>query len=426
VRRASAEAIARLGIDASDAVAELVAAMRDDDGAVRLGIGRAIKSTGRAGATRLRQMRDKAADAATKANLDVAIRLTDFATQEAAVPGLVAALGDKEDIVAQVAADTLGKLGDRAVDPLIEALKDKSPSVRRNAALALKELGGKAKKAVSPLIEALRNGDAATRPAAAAALGAMGVEGRPATSALIDGMLQGQDKGLRLSCAQALVQIDPDPKLAAPAFRKALRDEAVFRCAVEGLAKCGATAATELSDALKDKDAEVRQAAVEILGGLGAAARPALPALQEATRDSNARVAATARKALETIASARFVQLLNELRAKSDRPPVVQDPILMRVCQEHAKLMAKEKKPDPMPPKSPVERARDAGYPFATGGLFQIPARELNADTLFDSLVNGGAIEQLLKAEIRDIGIGIDSDGDQYYLAILFAGKAGK
>jgi HEAT repeat protein len=425
LRRAAADALAKLGPDAIDVLAELIAAMRDDDGAVRAGVGRAIKNTGRPGAAKLQGMLAKETDAAVKANLATALRLTTFGGKETTLPALIDALADKEDIVARAAAEMLGGLGESAVDPLVGALKDPNPSVRRHATLALKDIGATAKKAVPLLTEALNDADPATRQFAALALGKIGPGAKAATSGLVNGMLRDREKEVRQNCAKALLSVDPEPRLAAPAFRQALRDRAaaVVDSAIEGLTNLGAAAVNELSDALKDKDEEVRRAAVEILGNLGAAAKPALPALQDAARDSNARVAATAKKVLEKLYQARFLQLLNELRTKSDRRPLILDPILMRVTQDHAKLMAKEKRTDPKPLKQPAEQVRDAGFKFDTIGLFQLPARELNADMLYDALING-ARDLFLKPELSDIGIGIDADdANNYYIAILYAAK---
>ena len=68
-----------------------------------------------------------------------------------------------------LAAWILGKMEDsRAVEPLIEALGNEHPYIRKSAALALMEIG---KPAVEPLIEALKNEEANTRREAAFALG---------------------------------------------------------------------------------------------------------------------------------------------------------------------------------------------------------------------------------------------------------------
>jgi len=424
VRRAAAESLGRLTPDAVDALAELVAAMRDDDGAVRTGVGRAIKNTGRKGGAKLQALQALATDPAVKSNLATALRLTEFGAGKNTVPALVAALGDKEDIVARVAAETLGKLGEPALDPLIAALKEPMPPVRRYAAMALKEMGPKAKKAVPLLTEALLDPDGPTRQFAALTLGAMGPDARPATAELIKGMLNDADKELRVSFARALIQVDPDAKQAAPAFRQALRTKETADCAAEGLIKLGPAAVSELSSMLKDKDEDVRRAAVDILGSLGAAAAPAVPTLLEATRDANPRIGAAARRVLESVFLARTMHMLNDLRTKADRRPVTLDPILMRVTLEHAKLMAKEKKTDPMAPKNPVERARDAGYKFDNIGMLQLPVRELNADPFFDALINSKIVDQLSRPEISEMGIGLDSDdAGNYYVAILYASK---
>src|SRR4030067_712977 len=56
-----------------------------------------------------------------------------------AVEPLIAALGDKG--CGHTAANALAKIGKPAVEPLTSALKDESPAVRRNAAIALREMG---------------------------------------------------------------------------------------------------------------------------------------------------------------------------------------------------------------------------------------------------------------------------------------------
>jgi HEAT repeat protein len=109
---------------------------------------------------------------------------------------------------------------------------------------------------------------------------------------------------VRNHAALALLQVNPEPRLAAPAFRLGLRDRkalGVNDCAVEGLTKLGAAAVPELREALKDKDKVVRRLAAEVLGKIGAAAMPAVPALKEAAKDPDAAVKAAAEKALKEI-----------------------------------------------------------------------------------------------------------------------------
>ena len=82
------------------------------------------------------------------------------------VEGLINALKDKDPMVRGDAAEVLGKIGDsRAVEPLIEALKD---IVQFIAIESLKKIG---EPAVEPLIKALKNKDTLIRSGAARALG---------------------------------------------------------------------------------------------------------------------------------------------------------------------------------------------------------------------------------------------------------------
>ena len=84
-----------------------------------------------------------------------------------AVEPLIAALGDKG--CGYTAANALAKIGKPAVEPLIVALKNENPFVRRNAAEALGEI--KDSSAVKPLINALNDNDLIVRRNAAKALG---------------------------------------------------------------------------------------------------------------------------------------------------------------------------------------------------------------------------------------------------------------
>jgi HEAT repeat protein len=112
------------------------------------------------------------------------------------------------------AARALGKTKDpRAVDSLIEALKDRNAGVRFNAANALGEIGDA--RAVDPLIAAVR--DAKIGSWAASALGAIGAPGiAPLIAALKD-----SDGNVRRNAAIALGGIK-DPS-AAGALLSALR-----------------------------------------------------------------------------------------------------------------------------------------------------------------------------------------------------------
>lgn len=144
------------------------------------------------------------------------------------VQGLIKALAHEDVNVALEVVGALAKIGDTAVGPLIEALRDEYWHTREMAAIALGEIGDP--RAVGPLIQAVREG--CVRSGAATALGQIGGAAvEPLIRALKD-----EDVGVRLIAASALGDT---------------RD---------------ARAAEPLNQALKDEDGNVRRAARESLG----------------------------------------------------------------------------------------------------------------------------------------------------------------
>jgi HEAT repeat protein len=147
LKDSNAGAATALGmIKDTHAVEALVAALRDPDNAVR---SEALKA--------LSGIQDpRAAEAATGARLDeLMATLKDHrSTPEAA--------GER-----RAAAQALARLGQPAVEPLIAALRDDYPEVRRQAAVALGQI--KDSRAVEPLIAALHDADLRCKAAAALA-----------------------------------------------------------------------------------------------------------------------------------------------------------------------------------------------------------------------------------------------------------------
>jgi HEAT repeat protein len=127
-------------------------------------------------------------------------------------------------LIAQRKWDECVKIGARAVEPLIAALKDGEPDMRKAAAGALAKIGDA--RAVEPLIAALKDGEPDVRKAAVGALGKIGWK--------------------------------PDKSEAGAIYLIARRkwDECV---------KIGAPAVKPLIAALKDKNWRVRKAAAEAL-----------------------------------------------------------------------------------------------------------------------------------------------------------------
>jgi HEAT repeat protein len=228
----------------------------------------------------------------------------------AAVPGLLAALGDADADVRRAAAKALGEIGDAAAVPgLLAALRDADWRVRWAAAKALGEIGA---PAVPGLLAALRDESWQVCEAAAEALGEIGAPVVPGLLAA----LRDADWRVRRAAAWALRIGDA---AAVPGLLAALRDAywRVREAAAKALGEIGDAAAVPgLLAALRDAYADVREAAAKALGWIGDAA--AVPGLLAALRDAYWRVREAAAKALGWIGDAAAVPgLLAALRDAS-------------------------------------------------------------------------------------------------------------
>jgi HEAT repeat protein len=224
----------------------------------------------------------------------------------AAVPGLLAALGDADANMREAAAEALGEIGAPAVPGLLAALRDESWQVREAAAKALEQIGA---PAVPGLLAALRDESWQVREAAAKALEQIGA---PAVPGLL-AALRDESWQVREAAAKALEQIGAP---AVPGLLAALRDADwnARRAAAEALGEIGDAAAVPgLLAALRDADADVRREAAWALGRIGDAA--AVPGLLAALRDADADVRWAAAWALRKIGDAAVVPgLLAALR----------------------------------------------------------------------------------------------------------------
>jgi HEAT repeat protein/uncharacterized protein (DUF697 family)/GTPase SAR1 family protein len=174
-----------------------------------------------------------------------------------------------QDAVAAVTADPdmAVRIGRRAVDALIDKLRDPAPLVRRRAAEALGLL--KDRSAVGPLGRALLDADAGVRAQAAEALGRVRSVGAlgPLTAVLkID-----RDAAVRVKAVAALGELgDPD---AGPALADRLRDdrnEAVVLEAVQALARLGGEESRRLLlEALHDAQPRAVVLRINDLLGMG-------------------------------------------------------------------------------------------------------------------------------------------------------------
>ncbi len=362
LRSATAAALAELGPRSSPAVEALVSALQDKEGRVRSVAAYALGKINSDAAhpsfpsgdvvTALAKVLRQ--DRKDKVRLWAAKALLEFGPDaKRAMPALTTALKDRDQNVAEVAADVLARLGPAGIPALCEALQDGKCKARQEAAEYLGEMGQRAKGAVPVLMGVLKEEDPHLRHAAALAmlridkklairtavpvlselvkneklhhlppailaLSNLGPEAKPAVLALMEA-LNDQESFIRLQAAKALGKIGPGAKVAAPALRTALANEKdyVRLTVAEALWRVNQDpdAVHVLVQALKDSKDGVRESAAETLAEIGPEARAAIPSLERLITDPSASVRVQAAQALWHIdhQNSKPVSLLTEL-----------------------------------------------------------------------------------------------------------------
>jgi len=215
----------------TDAVAEQIAALRDEDWAIRS---------------------------------EAACLLGTFKDPRAVVP-LVSLLHDKDRSVREAAIEALRSIGTPAIEAVGTCLTASDLSVQESASAILATIADE--RILAQLINTLRSGDWIVRMHTAKALGR--VRNADAVEPLIP-LLQDKVKAVREEAAAALAAIGD---AAIPSLLKALQHEdwLVRLHAVEslGLAKSKRAVEPLLSIVFNDRDSAVREDAVRALGEIG-------------------------------------------------------------------------------------------------------------------------------------------------------------
>ena len=252
----------------ADAVAEQIAALKDEDWAIReeaammLGTLRDPRAVGPLVSV-LRDGDRAVRDAATGALLAIG---------EPAVTTLGACLSDPLLTVQELASSVLARIADaRVLTPLITALVSPDWIVRMHAAKALGRIQDP--EAVTPLVPLLQDSVKAVREETSAALAAIGAAALPS---LLGALTHGEWL-VRLHAVEALGKTR-SPEAVSPLLSVLFndRDRAVREDAVRALGHIGDARAVEfLVTAMKDSG--LRPLAVEALGQIGD--RRAVPVL---------------------------------------------------------------------------------------------------------------------------------------------------
>lgn len=179
-------------------------------------------------------------------------------------------------------------------------------TAREAAVRVLAQVGPDAAPAVGVLAEALTDKNRKTRLAAARALGQIGPAARAGLPGLVRALAEGDP--VRKAATEALPRIDPNwatcPELDGVIAGIAVdlkRAGDYGQAAADALVAIGPSTVPALVRSLGSDDRIEREAAANTLGRLGAAARDAVPALQDTLRDPHGWVRDAAARALRSI-----------------------------------------------------------------------------------------------------------------------------
>lgn len=260
-----------------EAVTKLFEGLKNDEPAVRILSAKALAAL-RPGPAITLPIMDKALAGADEKVVHGA--LDALATLgPAAIPSLIEAT--KYEKVRPYAIYILGQNGPAAksaVDTLVKYIDDKNPDVQNETLVALAKIGPEAKSAVPALIKVLEKNEGSVCCASVYALGSIGPEAKAAAPTLQKN-LSSNDETLALLSAWALANIEPkDAKTA----------NEVVPLMIRGLA---------------NPNPKFRLGAAECLKKYGSLAKAAVPALKQASQDSDAEVRKVSAEALKAIGS---------------------------------------------------------------------------------------------------------------------------
>lgn len=285
-RRNATYELNKLGAKAAPALPALIKALDDDDKQVWMNAIAAVAAIGPAARdaipTLLADFDSKTASRQRSYYRDQVIIRTSYALTRigpAAIPPLIDGLRSPDTMMRIGCARALGGMGPaakNAVPALIENLGHGDPAMQQDVIDALGAIGEAAKPG---LIEALGWNEPRQRATAALALGAMGKVAQDATTPMLARLKSENDTTVRASLLTALPRVGAD---ATGALIEALKDERepIRHAAINSLLTLRA-AQPQIVKSLTAlvPDPAFGERAAYVLGRLGEAAAPTVPAL---------------------------------------------------------------------------------------------------------------------------------------------------
>ncbi|MDA1273825.1 MAG: HEAT repeat domain-containing protein [Verrucomicrobia bacterium] len=214
---------------------------------------------------------------------------------ELAVPALVEALDDSDELVRRAAITALGTLGARARDavPKLQAITEYPPTEWEHikAAWAWARISQDDRAPTGILIQVLETGSDSRRDEAARALGELGSQASTAVPGLV--RILSHETGLPPAVAiEALRKIGVATPESVEALNRIMREGRLSWSVTAAWTLAELTPSPEealgvLTNALVERDAGMQQYAAMALSSLGEKGRPAIPDLRAAAKSTH-------------------------------------------------------------------------------------------------------------------------------------------
>lgn len=293
------------------AVPSLIELLKDDDPSTRIVAAEQLGQVGPAARSAIPQLLSQATQEGNQhvnTTAAAALKWIDLTAARRVMAHFVPRLHDPDVQQRRTACAVLGSVGPiakPAVPELLTAAHDADALVRRNALIALASIGIPLPPIGTALLEGLRDSSSLVRQTAVTQFAFTVPLSQDAVTALTP-MANDSDKGIATLARTALDKPRAGDAAHVASLGMMLGHASARDYALHQLAQLGPAASDALAPILpllEDEHPLIRYLAVETLGGMGPAARQALPALQH-HRDSDPVVQAAITEAARTIESA--------------------------------------------------------------------------------------------------------------------------
>lgn len=316
VRRLVPQVLGPMRIGDKMVVLGLAFALKDEDEQVRLGCLNALQWLGPTGKLAAPHLQNALSD------INFNIRQQAFHVLqnmgENPRDGLMKALDSKDEKIRINTASlmiTMGIEPNTALPILVEGLKHKEVATKMQCAYALAITNREREKALPILVEGIKDKSVGVRQQAVQALQQM--RDAAAAPALIEA-LQDSEPNIRQQAMWALQNVRGDPEIVVPALAKVLKEDknvGIRQQVLNILPQYGAKGLPHVIEALKDKDANVRQQAVYSIQNFQDL-KGMLPKLEPLLKDESAQVRQAMIQVLWRVGEPAVPHLLTALKDK--------------------------------------------------------------------------------------------------------------